>query len=243
MRQAAVFVLVAGLWAGGAPAAAAQLPQLPAPLPDVEDTADQLPDLPDVDPPIGAPDAPVPEAPEAPSAPSGGDGSSGGGGTLTGGGTSSSGSTLTGGGTSGGGDSSGSGSSGGGAGGAGTAASDGGTASCPCAAPATGNPVAGDYDKCPFREGGSLEGRDAALVAQASSSGRSSPPNGSSFGVGATALGAGDEDEAAFPSADDSESGVGLVTLLWLLAAVGLIALGLGAGARRSVRRLRGPLL
>jgi hypothetical protein len=249
MRQAAIFLLVAGLWTACAAAAGAQLPQVPAPLPDVEDTADQLPvpELPDVD------------APDAPSLLGTGGGSEGGGGTGSGGdgGTTPSVELLPGSGSGGrsGGDTSG-GSSGSGGSGSGATSGDGSSStgggatsaggadsySCPCAAPATGNPVAGDYDKCPFREGGSLYGT-AVPGAQPSSSGRGhSAPDGSDLGGGLSGFAGSADGEAAFPAAERPEGGGSLVPVVGLLIAVGLIALGVGVGAGRSLKRRFGPL-
>lgn len=237
MRQAATLILAVGFWAVAASPAGAQLPQAPVPLPDVEDTSGQLPlpQLPDVDPPVDAPDAPAPDAPAAPTPTSPTGGSGGGSGGGGGGSTSGDGSGSSGGSGGGSGD-----------GGGGEAASSRSEASCPCAAPATGNPVAGDYDKCPLEGGLSADEAEAQLAAQRSSSDEDSPPSQDAevaLGMGPDGMEPnGGEGQAALPAVDEPGDGVGLLPLVGLLAGVGLIALGLGVGAGRTLRRPPGPL-
>jgi hypothetical protein len=249
MRQAATLLLLFGLWAVTASPAGAQLPQTPLPLPDVEDPTGQLPapqvpqvpQLPDADPP-DLPDAPLPEPAPAPAPPA--TPSAPGGGTSDGGGSGSGGGGSGGSGSGGGGGTGGSSGGGGGeSGGATRTASVGDGASCPCAAPATGNPVAGDYDKCPLEGGLSADEAEAVLAAQRPSSDGGSPPRGSTAWPpdGMTPDG-GAEGEAAFPALDEDGDGVGVLPLVALLAAVGLIALGIGVGAGRTLRRPPDPL-
>ena len=146
MRRTALVIIVASLYAVGATAASGQLVEVQ--LPDTEDV--QLP-LPDV------PEAELPPLP-------GGDGSGGGGSDPS----NPVEVPSTGGGESGSGDGSGSGSGESSrSGGSGSGTSE--TGSCPCASPATGNPVAGDYDKCPQDATGST-----AVLAAASSGGTAS---------------------------------------------------------------------
>lgn len=251
MRQAAILALLVGLWAAGAPAASAQLPDVE--VPDVEDTTEQLPDAPE----LPLPDTDPPPAPEAPSLPGGGSGS-GGGGSGSGGTTPSLGDTSGGGsssgGTSSGGSGSGSDGSGSGSGGSGDSGSGGGAGGagggsgdvCPCASPATGNPVAGDYDKCPLDRDGAGDtgsGRDAATLA----ADRESREEGGVSAGGV--LGDGETDsepdgEAAPPTRGDDGAlgGTGLLPLAILVLGLGLLTVGLAVGAGRLVGARRdGP--
>jgi hypothetical protein len=214
MRRLAILIVVAGLSGGAAPAAA-QLPEVP--LPDVQ--------------------VPVPEVPdvEVPDLPGGGDG--GDGGTVlpleppsTGGsGGSDDGSSSGDGGTSGGGGS-GSGSGGGGSG----------PAPCPCATPATGYPVAGDYDKCPLGAASS----DGSSVLAASRSGGSSngDGDGESRGGGVLNAGAFGKDASAPPGADLSLVGDGSTTSFVSAGLLALAALGLLIGLAGGLKALHGRL-
>ena len=252
MRQAAILALLVGLWAAGAPTASAQLPD--AELPDVEDTTEQLPDAPQV--PL--PDTDPLPAPEAPSLP-GGDGGSGSGGGDSGsvgttpslGGTSggtSSGGTSSGGSGS---DGSGSGSGGGGGSGSGGSSGSGGGGSdsddvCPCASPATGNPVAGDYDKCPLDRDGAGDtgsGRDAAtLAADRESREEGGVSAGGVLGDGESDSEPNGEATPATAGDDDGLAGTGLLPLAILVLGLGLLTVGLAVGAGRLVGTRRdGP--
>ena len=254
MRQAAILALLVGLWAAGAPTASAQLPD--AELPDVEDTTEQLPDAPQV--PLPDPN-PLPTR-GPPSLP-GGDGGSGSGGGDSGsvgttpslGGTSggtSSGGTSSGGSGSGS-DGSGSGSGGGGGSGSGGSSGSGGGGSdsddvCPCASPATGNPVAGDYDKCPLDRDGAGDtgsGRDAAtLAADRESREEGGVSAGGVLGDGESDSEPNGEATPATAGDDDGLAGTGLLPLAILVLGLGLLTVGLAVGAGRLVGTRRdGP--
>ena len=219
MRRMAILIVVAGLWAVGASPAGAQLPQVP------------VPDL-----PVPVPDLPVPEVPdvEPPELP--GDGGGGGGSSpvppvetpSTGGGGGGSGS----GGGSGGVGSGGGGSSGG---------EDSGSGSCPCAAPATGYPVNGDYDKCPVEDdapGATSDDAEASLAASRSDGTSGGDANGAEV-LGAGAFG---EDSSQPPTADVAPLGAdsaGSLLFGLVLALMGLVLLVGIAGGVRSLRRER----
>ena len=211
MRRMAILVVVLGLSAVGASPAAAQLPE--APLPDL---------------PAPLPDLPVPEVPEVESPDLSGD-DGGGSNPLPLVETPSTGSS---------GGSAGSGSGGGSSGGGGSGSSGGsGSDSCPCAAPASGYPVAGDYD-CPVENG--AHGAASLDVAglTASSSDRSS--GGGASGAAGEVLGVGayGGDASQPPSADDGallgEGGSAnslLAAVLFALIGLGLLV-GIGGGLR-----------
>jgi hypothetical protein len=231
----AILIAVAGLSVSAVPAAA-QVLEVPlldvqVPVPEVPDV--ELPEVPDV------------EVPELPGGDGGGDGGDGGGTVLpleppsTGGsGGSDDGSSSGEDGASGGGGSgsgSGGGASGGGGGsGSGSGGGGSGSASCPCATPATGYPVAGDYDKCPLGTARS----DASSVLAISRSGGSS--NGGDGGV--LSAGAFGEDASAPPGADLGLVGDGSPTSLVAAGLLALAALGLLIGLAGGLKALHGRL-
>jgi hypothetical protein len=213
MRRSAILIVAAGLWAVGASTAAAQLPQVP--LPDVP-----VPQVPDVDPP------------EVP----GGGGGGGGGGPVPSVETPSTGGNGDGGGGSGGGGLGGGGSGGGGNGGSGSGGGSG-SDSCPCAAPASGYPVVGDYD-CPVEDGehGAASGdEEAGLVASRSDGLSDGGAGGAAEGVlGAGAFG---EDTSQPPTADGELLGEDSATSLFVGALFALAGLGLLVGIAGGLRR------
>jgi hypothetical protein len=222
MQRIAILIVAAGLSAAGTTPAAAQL--LEAPLPDV-----QLPD-PEV-PEVELPEPPGDDGGSDPASPvetpSTGDGSASGGSH-----SGDSGGSLAG---SGGGDSGGfsAGSGGGGSGG-------GGERSCPCAARATGYPVAGDYDKCPEQDrtpgAASDEAGSVLTASRSASSGGDTDPSGGVLGAGAFGDVASEPPSAdAAPFSEDSGAGQ-FVRAVFALAAVTLL-IGIAGGLRAIVRR------
>jgi hypothetical protein len=227
MRRMAILIAVASVSLVGAPTGSAQLPEVP------------LPDAPDV------PDVELPKLP-------GDDGGGGGGSDGGGGGSGGSGSpvpsveTPIGGGGSGSGGSGGSG--GGGSGGDGSGSGGGsGSDSCPCAAPASGYPVAGDYDKCPVEDGPTGAASDdagAGLAASRSEGSSGGGANGASGGL--LGVGAFGEDTSQPPTADgaplgeDSTATSPLGVALLALAGLGLLV-GIAGGLRALRDRQRYP--
>jgi hypothetical protein len=231
MRRVAILIVVAGLSAMGASPAAAQLPE--DPLPDVEVP---VPEVPDVD---------VPELPDE-------DGDGGGSDSVLGDATSSvgvlstdsdSGSSSGSGGGSGGSEATG----GGGGDSSGPSGSGGnkgsGSVSCPCAAPATGYPVAGDYDKCPLEGGASTASAEASSALAASrsdnSGGGADGPSGEVLGTGAFG------DDSSEPPATDApslgeDSGTSLAAAALLSVAALTMLVGVAGGLRAFHGRITG---
>jgi len=219
MRWTAVLAVAVGLSAAGAGPAAAQLLEAQLPQEPIPDVQVPLPEAPDLD---------VPELP----------GDDGGGGdpvpgveTPVGGSGSGGGSGSSGGGGDGGGDGDRSGSSGG-------ERPD--SRSCPCAAPATGNPVAGDYDKCPA-DGGATGARDDE-EARLATPDEAASANGGEFSAGAAGSTAGadatTEGDGIISPSGVSDSSPAVLALLGL-AALGLLV-GLAGGLRALHARVKG---
>jgi hypothetical protein len=225
MRWIAILILSAGLSAVGTTPAVAQLPE--APLPDVQLPLPEVPDVESPELPGEEGDGSDPDPPlETPSI--GGD--SGSGGSGSGGGSSGSAG-------SGGGDSGGSG-SGGGSGGreGGGSSSD----SCPCAAPATGYPVAGDYDKCPKRDGAPGAASDEASPVLAASRSESSAGDADGLPGGVLGTEAFGEDASRPPSADAVPFSEDSGTTLFAWAVFALIAVTVLIGIAGGLRALHG---
>jgi hypothetical protein len=265
MRRMAILLVVAGLSAVGAsPAAAQQGPPTDVPQGPPTDVPQGPPtDVPQ-GPPPDVPQGPPPEppgddggggeSPEPPGDDGGGGGSpvetpGAGGGSNSGGGGSDGGGSGGGGSGGGGSDGGGSGAGGSGGGGSGAGGSGGGegsgSESCPCAAPATGYPVNGDYGKRPVEDGapGAASGDAGAVLAASRSDGSSdSGANGAAEGV--LAAGVFGDDALEQPAADRALLGEysAATSLLWLavLALAGLALLVGIAGVRGWLRDRQG---
>jgi hypothetical protein len=232
----AILIVVAGLSAVGASPAAAQQ----GPPPDVPQGPP--PDVPQ-GPPPDVPQGPPPDlpGPDDPPEPPGDDGGGGGGESPEppgddGGGGGSPVETPSAGGRSG---SGGGGSGGGGSGGGGSGAGEGsGSESCPCAAPATGYPVNGDYGKRPVEDGapGAASGDAGAVLAASRSDGSSdSGANGAAEGV--LAAGVFGDHALEQPAADRALLGEDwAATSLLSVAVLALAGLGVLVGIADGVR-------
>jgi hypothetical protein len=212
MRRIAILIVAAGLSAAGTTPAAAQL--LEAPLPDVQLPDPEVPEV-ELPEPLGDDGGSDPASPvEMPSI---GDGSASGGSH-----SGDSGGSLAG-------------SGGGGSGG-------GGEKSCPCAARATGYPVAGDYDKCPEQDGtpgaASDEAGSVLAASRSASSGGDTGPSGGVLGAGAFGEVASEPPSAdAAPFSEDSGAG----PFVWAVLALAAVTLLIGiAGGLRAIVRRRG---
>ena len=210
MRRIAFLIVAAGLSVVGTTPAEAQLPQVP--LPDV-----QLPDL-EV-PGVELPELPGEDGgasdPDSPvETPSINDGSASGG-------SASGGSASVGG------------SGGGGSGG-------GGADSCPCAARASGYPVAGDYDKCPHQDGAPRTASDELSSVLATS--RSESSGGDADRLAGEVLGAGasGEDASEPPSAYSALFNEDSGTSPFAWALLGLVAVTLLIGIAGGLRAIEG---
>jgi hypothetical protein len=266
MRRLAILIVVAGLWAVGASPAAAQQ----GPPPDVpQGPPTDVPRGPPTDVPQGPPPEPPgddggggegPEppgddgggggAPEPPGDDGGGGGApeppgddGGGGGAPEppgddGGGGGSPVETPSAGGGS---NSDDGGSGGGGSGGGGSGGGEGsGSESCPCAAPATGYPVAGDSDKIPKRDGTPDAASDEPSPVLAAS--RSESSAGEADRLAGEVLGAGAFGTSALgpPSADAAQFSEDSGTILFARAMLALIAVTALIGIAGGLRAFHG---
>jgi hypothetical protein len=224
MRRIAILIVAAGLSAVGTTPAAAQLPEAPLPdvqVPDLEVPDVELPEFPDGDGGGSDPDSPVETPSISDGSASGGSGGSGGGGSADSGGAGLGGSSGLGSGSGG--------------------LEGGGEDSCPCAARATGYPVAGDYDKCPEQDGAPRAATDELSSVLATS--RSESSGGDADRLAGEVLGAGasGEDASEPPSADAASlsEDSGASPFAWAL--LGLVAvtllIGLAGGLRAFVGR------
>ena len=224
MRRIAFLIVAAGLSVVGTTPAEAQLPQVPLPdvqLPDLEVPGVELPELPGEDGGASDPDSPV----ETPSINDGSaSGGSGDGGSADSGGGGLGGS---------GGSASVGGSGGGGSGG-------GGADSCPCAARASGYPVAGDYDKCPHQDGAPRTASDELSSVLATS--RSESSGGDADRLAGEVLGAGasGEDASQPPSAYSALFNEDSGTSPFAWALLGLVAVTLLIGIAGGLRAIEG---
>lgn len=224
MRRIAFLIVAAGLSVVGTTPAEAQLPQVPLPdvqLPDLEVPGVELPELPGEDGGASDPDSPV----ETPSINDGSaSGGSGDGGSADSGGGGLGGS---------GGSASVGGSGGGGSGG-------GGADSCPCAARASGYPVAGDYDKCPDQDGAPRTASDELSSVLATS--RSESSGGDADRLAGEVLGAGasGEDASQPPSAYSALFNEDSGTSPFAWALLGLVAVTLLIGIAGGLRAIEG---
>ena len=240
MRRLAILIVVAGLWAVGASPAAAQQ----GPPPDVpQGPPTDVPRGPPTDVPQGPPPEPPGndggggEGPEPPGDEGGGGGAPEPPGDDGGGGGSPVETPSAGGGSN----SDDGGSGGGGSGGGGSGGGEGsGSESCPCAAPATGYPVAGDSDKIPKRDGTPDAASDEASPVLAAS--RSESSSGEADRLAGEVLGAGAFGTSALgpPSADAAQFSEDSGTILFARAMLALIAVTALIGIAGGLRAFHG---